>query len=163
MREPGEMPVAPVIYRLTYCLLIASDAFWRNLPTAFREEPINHRGVATELGGNQRTAFALSQTGMNHLAFFGADAPLGFYHQTKAPALRPRRQRRVFPRGRTAGPPSRACRPPSGLSKAGHLCLPTHCRNPNPANYQSQHQTYSLHYSASGERESFPLSLCTGC
>jgi hypothetical protein len=39
MRESGEMPIAPVIYRLTYYPLIASDVFYLNLPTAFREEP----------------------------------------------------------------------------------------------------------------------------
>jgi len=39
MRQPGKMLIAPVIYRLTQCLLIASDVFCRGLPTAFREEP----------------------------------------------------------------------------------------------------------------------------
>ncbi|MCC5023067.1 MAG: exo-alpha-sialidase [Candidatus Synoicihabitans palmerolidicus] len=33
----------------------------------------------------------------------------------------------------------------------------------NPANHQSQYQTYSIHYSALGEREPLPLSLCTQC
>ena len=46
---------------------------------------VDHRGVPTEQGGKLRTAFTLSQTGMNRLAFFCAYAPLGICHQTKAP------------------------------------------------------------------------------
>ncbi|MCC5022528.1 MAG: hypothetical protein J6386_06905 [Candidatus Synoicihabitans palmerolidicus] len=33
----------------------------------------------------------------------------------------------------------------------------------NPNIKQSQYQTYSIHYSALGEREPLPLSLCTQC
>jgi hypothetical protein len=77
---------------------------------------IDHRGIAVELSGELCADFALDQTDIDRFSFFGADALWGVCHQTKAPTLRPRRQRGIVPRGRTAGPPSRPCRPPSGLS-----------------------------------------------
>jgi transposase len=47
--------------------------------------------------------------------------------------------------------------------QCGHVCPPTTSSNPNSPYHQSQYQTYSLHYSASGDREPLPLSLCTRC
>jgi len=63
MRQPGKMLIAPVIYRLTQCLLIASDVFCRGLPTAFREEP----GISILSGS--RTVLSVPWTDIDFAGF----------------------------------------------------------------------------------------------